>query len=222
MTRRPVHRPLHRGARGSGDQGATRGGREAGLVNMSLLAMAVISTIFVLTAVLYVAVGSSAAQSNQNAADAAALAGAGAFERAGQTYFAPGFSSSSELRGMVRVSGACPAQVRAAASDYARRNGASLTSCRMREWGDVEVSTRMDVPVDGTSDARTRARANWSLDWSSCFVDPSFVAPLTGVGYTWMECSGDRFDLMYASGRYFLHPWGQVKQAIHREVHLVS
>ncbi len=211
-------RPPARDARG----GARAAGREDGLVNMSLLAMAVIGTIFVVTGILYIAVGSSAAQSNQNAADAAALAGAAAFETAGATYFAPGFKDTAELRDKVEVTGGCPSQVRAAASTYASKNGATLTSCRMYEWGEVEVSTRMNVPVEGTQDARTRARASWSLDWTSCFVDPSFVAPLVGAGSTWMECAGDRFELRYAADRFFLHPWGQVKDAIDREVHLVS
>lgn len=213
---RPPGRDLRDGARADG--------REDGLVNMSMLAMAVIGTLFVVTSILYVAVGSSAAQSNQNAADAAALAGAAAFETAGAAYFAPGFSGSADLRSKVNVTGGCPTVVRAAASSYATKNGATLTSCRMYEWGEVEVSTRMDVPVEGTNDARTRARANWSLDWKSCFVEPSFVAPVTGVAPTWMECAGDRFDLLYVSSlnRYFLQPWGQVKDAIEHEVHLVS
>lgn len=168
------------------------------------------------------AVASNAAQENQNAADAAADAGAGAFETAGLSYFAPGFSTADGLRGKVDVTGACPALVRAAAASFASRNGATLASCRMLEWGEVEVSTRMDVPVEDAQDGMAKARASWSMDWTSCYVDPAFVAPATGSASTWMQCGDERFDLQHAAGRFFLHPWGQVKQAIENEVRLVD
>ncbi|WP_427197723.1 hypothetical protein ACQBAT_00430 [Ornithinimicrobium sp. Y1847] len=176
--------------------------------------MTSIFTIFTLLIITGLAVATNSSQSNQNAADAAALAAADAFDTAGAHYFAPGFSGSAELRGRVLTSGACPSQVRAAAATYASKNGSRLTSCRMLKWGEVSVSVDRDVPVEGAGRGRATARAHWDLTWESCFVDPAFVAPVTGAGFTWMQCGKDRFDLKYAGGRYFLHPWGQVKKAI--------
>lgn len=199
-----------------------REGREAGLLNIGVAAVAAFATLSLLIAFLWLAVASSSAQANQNAADAAALAGAQAFDPAGATYFAPGFQGTQDLRDMVRVSGPCPSQVRAAAESYASKNGATLSRCQMRHWGELEVTTRMEVPIDGADRGTAVARANWSLDWRSCFVDPSFVAPATGSGVTWMECSGKRFVLMYAGERYFLHPWGQVQQEIEQKIRLVD
>lgn len=188
--------------------------QESGHVNLGLIFVSMIFTISVVLGIAGLAVATTSAQGNQNAADAAALAGADAFEKAGLTYFAPGFSGAGELRGMVRVSGTCPSQVHAAAASYASKNGATLASCRMLEWGEVEVSTRADVPLDGAADSHKAARAHWDIDLTSCVVDPAFVAPLTGSAFTWMQCGSDRFDLKYAAGRFFLHPWGQVKLAI--------
>jgi hypothetical protein len=80
----------------------------------------------------------------------------------------------------------------------------------------------MDVPVEDAQDGMAKARASWSMDWTSCYVDPAFVAPATGSASTWMQCGDERFDLQHAAGRFFLHPWGQVKQAIENEVRLVD
>ena len=208
------------------DVGASKGrpeAGEAGLINLGLLGAATLATIFVLLGVFSLGIASSSAQSNQNAADAAALAGAEAFDPAGRIYFAGGFSTTAELRAMVEVSGPCPAQVWSSASSYASKNGARLESCFMREWGEVRVTTRMDVPIDGAQDGKATAEADWSLNLKNCYIDPSFSAQaVTGVAWTWMQCDDERFDLKYLSGRFWLHPWGQVKQAIHHEVHLVE
>lgn len=201
---------------------APRQDAEAGLLNIGFAAVMGVCTLALLVGFLWMAVASSAAQANQNAADAAALAGAEAFEAAGKIRFAPGFSSDHELRHIVSLPGGCPARVRSAAAEYASKNGASLETCRMNHWGEVEVTTRMEVPIDGAEDGRAGATANWSLDWASCQIDPTWVAPVTGAGFTWMQCGDARFDLKYAGNRYFLHPWGQVKTAIHREVRLVD
>lgn len=188
--------------------------KETGHVNIGLIFISMIFTISVLLGIAGLAVATTSAQGNQNAADAAALAGAEAFEKAGLSYFAPGFSGSHDLHDMVTVSGSCPAQVRAAAASYASKNDATLASCRMLEWGEVRVTTRADVPVDGARDSLKEATADWDINLRSCTVDPSFVAPATGSAMTWMQCGSDTFDLKYAAGRYFLHPWGQVKSAI--------
>lgn len=193
---------------------STQDHQERGMVNLGLLMIGTIFTGIVLMFSVGLAVATNTSQSNQNAADAAALAAAEAFDAAGLHYFAPGFSSGHELRGKVLVGGACPGPVRAAASSFASRNGSTLSSCRMLRWGEVEVSVTRNVPVDGADPDRKTARAHWDLTWDSCVVDPLFVAPITGSGFTWMQCGTDRFDLKYAGGRYFLHPWGQVKQAI--------
>lgn len=195
---------------------------ERGLVNLGVALVCGIFTLVVLVGLVSLSIASTSAQGNQNAADAAALAGAGAFEAAGESYFAPGFRGSEELSDMVRTSGPCPSQVRQAAATYANRNGGSLESCRIRFWGEVEVTTRMPVPLDGAADGRARAAANWSLDWRNCRFDPTFETPEGGSADTWMDCDGTRFDLRYAGDRFFLHPWGQVKKEIEREVRLVS
>ncbi|GGK80519.1 hypothetical protein [Ornithinimicrobium pekingense] len=196
------------------DQQVRPGQQESGHVNLGLIFVSMIFTISVVLGIAGLAVATTSAQGNQNAADAAALAGAEAYDAAGLLYFAPGFSDAGELRGMVRTSGGCPGPVRAAAADYAGKNDATLESCRMLEWGEVEVTTRADVPLDGAADSRKAARAHWDLDLASCTIDPAFVAPATGAGYTWMQCGADRFDLKFAAERFFLHPWGQVKDAI--------
>jgi hypothetical protein len=190
------------------------GHREGGMVNLGLLAVTSIFTVFVLMLMAGLAVATNSGQNNQNAADAAALAAADAFDAAGLSYFAPGFTDSSDLRGKVKVSGGCPGLVRTAAADYASKNGSTLSSCRMLEWGEVEVTTLRNVPVDGAGQARATARADWQLTLDSCTIDPSFTPPETGPGLTWMQCGSDRFDLKYASSRFFLHPWGQIKDAI--------
>jgi hypothetical protein len=187
---------------------------ERGMINLGLLAVTSIFTVFVLMLMAGLAVATNSGQNNQNAADAAALAGADAFDAAGLSYFAPGFLNSADLRGKVTVNGSCPALVRSAASDYASKNRSTLSSCRMLEWGQVEVTTLRDVPVDGAGQARATARADWQLNLGSCTIDPSFTPPETGAGFTWMQCGSDRFDLKYAGSRYFLHPWGQIKDVI--------
>lgn len=90
----------------------------------------------------------------------------------------------------------------------------------MLEFGELEVTTRSDVPLDGAQDSLKSARANWQIDLTNCIVDPTFTAPITGAGVTWMQCGPHRFDLKYAAGRYFLHPWGQVKKQM--EPHLTD
>ncbi|MGD8148807.1 hypothetical protein [Ornithinimicrobium sp. Y1694] len=187
---------------------------EEGMIHLGLLLICSLFVTFVLVGIAGLAIATTSSQSNQNAADAAAIAGAEAFEQAGAHYFAPGFSGSGELRGKVMVSGACPAQVRAAAAHYASRNGSQLAGCRMVKWGELQVTLTRDTPLKGNEKARSTARASWDLTWDRCNVDPSFVAPITGSAVTWMQCGSDRFVLKYAGGRYFLHPWGQVKQAI--------
>lgn len=190
--------------------------QESGHINLGLIFISMIFTISVVLGIAGLAVATNSAQGNQNAADAAALAGAEAFDPAGALYFATGFSTEAELRTMVRRTGGCPALVRTAAATYASKNDASLESCRMLRWGDVEVTTRANVPLDGARDSRRSARATWDLDLSDCEIDPAFIPPVTGVTYTFMRCDGHRIGLLYvvASARYFVQPWMQINPLI--------
>lgn len=192
--------------------------KERGAVNIALLIFAMLMTAVgvVLFAVISMAAGS--VQRHQSAADAAALAGAGAFEKYGATYFAPGWAKIDiDLPLKVNQSGPCPAVVRQEASTYAQRNDTTLTSCRMDRFGEVSVRVRGEVPTKGRKTHDAVASAAWGLPLQECeadpLFDPSVVAPGTPTP-TWMECGRFKIHLMYDGLVYKMVPWGQVKNHI--------
>ncbi len=205
---------------------------------MALLMFAAVMTAagVVLFAVMSVASGS--VQRHQTAADAAALAGAGAFESYGASVLAAGFTDpETDLPWLLRGSGPCPAVVRTEASKYATLNDARLIGCRMTSFGEVEVRVRGQVPV---GDGRTHdalASASWGLSLDECRLDPEFdpeppeatteppeddeEPPEEPEGPTpedpaptWMQCGPFKIHLKYDGRVYKVVPWGQVKDHI--------
>lgn len=186
---------------------------------MALLMVSIVFTLFAVIGITHLAVATTSAQDNQNAADAAALAGAKAFDEAGQIRFASGFTSANNLRAQAESAGACPALVNTAVSTYANKNGSTRESCQMLKWGDLRVTTRRDVPVDGADDGRRASRANWQVRLDNCVIDPSFEPPEDedeDYAWTYMDCGPNRFNLKYttATGRYTFSNWSQVSQAV--------
>lgn len=125
----------------------------------------------------------------QNAADAAALAGAGYIldDLPGQLLGAP-FADPSSLQGDIGEAG-CVQLGRASADDLAAENDATLTDyCWSASRSEVSVSVRLNYAVKGEP-ATASAVAAPGLSLSDCTIDPNFVpptppaaAPTTGDG----------------------------------------
>lgn len=113
----------------------------------------------------------------QNAADAAALAGAGFVleDLPNQLLKAP-FSDPGGLQGDIGQPG-CVQLGRASAEDLAAENSAVLTSyCWSASRTEVSVSVRLDHAAKGQP-ATAQAVADPGISLSDCRIDPSFVPP---------------------------------------------
>lgn len=113
----------------------------------------------------------------QNAADAAALAGAGFVldDLPNQLLKAP-FSDPGGLQGDIGQPG-CVQLGRASAEDLAAENDAVLTSyCWSASRTEVSVSVRLDHAAKGQP-ATAQAVADPGISLSDCKIDPGFVPP---------------------------------------------
>lgn len=202
--------------------------RDAGATPVTVvLGIGILVALFAGAITALAAVASNESSNAQHAADAAALGGARGVLDDLPDDLVLGFSTLTEIPGMVG-GGTCLQNGRGRAGELAAANGAGLTSYCYNVWSDeVSVSVRMHSTAVAGEPTSAKAEAETTFSADECRLDPSFEepseepadppdddedqaddeppAPPPGPMTTWIDCGIGRQQIEFrpAVGRFF-------------------